>query len=261
MTLSEDNRVVHGLWVGSALSNLELLTLRSFVTNGHEFRLWTYDDFQSDVPQGVVLCDASAIIPKEKVFRRRHHDPVLGIGKGSIGSPFSDMFRYRLLYEHGGWWTDMDVTCLRPLSIENQYYFRAHPILPMIGNVMKMPRRSELMAAVVEEVDRRCDTETLDWLLPNRILNHHIEALGLQQYIRNEDGPRDWWEDIRPMVVGRRKPKPNWSYIHWMNEEWRTRGMDKNNIVRGTALGRIAEEYGIAVRNPTILERIRMFMP
>jgi hypothetical protein len=260
MTLSEDNRVVHGLWVGSTLSNLEVLTLLSFVNNGHEFRLWTYDDFQSAVPRGVTLCDASNIIPKEKVFRRRHDDPVLGIGKGSIGSPFSDLFRYRLLYEHGGWWTDMDVTCLRPLSHEMPYYFRAHPILPVIGNVIKAPRESELMAAVIEESERRCDAGTLDWLLPNRILNHHIKVLGLQQYIRNEDGPRDWWEDIRPMVIGRRKPMPSWSFIHWMNEEWRSRGLNKDDMIKGSTLGNLAFLHGLPVRRPSLLEWMKLIL-
>lgn len=258
MTLHENNKVVHGLWVGSELSPLEMLTLLSFVRNGHEFHLWTYDEFRSPVPDGVTLCDAASIIPKEWVFRRKYDDPLLGIGKGSVGSPFSDLFRYRLLYEHGGWWTDMDITCLRPLSFDSPYYFRAHPILPLIGNVMKVPARSVLMETVYNEVAGRCNEDTLDWLLPNRILNHHVAELGLHHYVRNGDGPRDWWEEISPMVTGRRTLRPEWHYVHWMNEEWRSRGLNKDDLIQGTTLGGLASMHGLPVRRPSLKERIKL---
>jgi hypothetical protein len=116
VALSKDNRIVHGLWIGETLGKMELLTLRSFVRYGHEFHLWLYDDIATPLPAGVVVQDASEIIPRKAVFQRAETDFETGVGKGSYGAPFSDLFRYKLLYEKGGYWADMDVTCLRPLS-------------------------------------------------------------------------------------------------------------------------------------------------
>ena len=107
--------IVHGLWIGPKLSPLELLTLNSFVRWGHEFNLWLYDPPETPLPAGAHPRDATRILPRERIFRKRMRDPETGVGKGSV-SPFSDLFRYKLLYELGGVWVDMDVTCLRPFN-------------------------------------------------------------------------------------------------------------------------------------------------
>jgi hypothetical protein len=115
--LSSDNRIVHGMWVGSELSALEMLTLRSFAHFGHEFHLWAYDDLSTNsFPKGVTLRDAEEIIPRRQVFAKLGTDRETGVGRNSFGAPFSDLFRYKLLCEHGGIWTDMDVTCNRSNS-------------------------------------------------------------------------------------------------------------------------------------------------
>ena len=117
--------IIHGLWIGNTLSRLELLTLRSFVHWGHEFHLWLYDDLQTAVPRGVCLRDARSVLPRARIFHKRQRDPETGVGQGSA-SPFSDLFRYKLLYEYGGIWSDMDITCLRPFDFAEDYMFRAH---------------------------------------------------------------------------------------------------------------------------------------
>jgi len=36
---------------------------------------------------------------------------------------FADLFRYKMLYEHGGWWVDLDLILLRPLTHSPPYCF------------------------------------------------------------------------------------------------------------------------------------------
>jgi hypothetical protein len=96
---------VNGLWIGARLSPLEKACVQSFLAKGHRFNLYVYDEVDN-VPAGCELLDAAAIIPQSAVFK---HDG--GPGIGSLAG-FSDMFRYKLLYEFGGWWTDLDVFCL-----------------------------------------------------------------------------------------------------------------------------------------------------
>ena len=36
-------------------------------------------------------------------------------------SAFSNEFRYKLLFDRGGWWTDLDSVCLRPLEFRDEH--------------------------------------------------------------------------------------------------------------------------------------------
>jgi MoaA/NifB/PqqE/SkfB family radical SAM enzyme len=255
--LSDDNKIINGLWIGNRLSILEMLTLKSFVFYGHTFHLWTYNKIENQLQEGVVIRDANQIIPENEIIVRKFNDPVTGVGKGSVGAPFSDMFRYKLLYEYGGWWVDMDVTCLKPLNIEAPYYFRDHLTLDVIGNVMKCPKGSELMKRTYEEVKSTCNENTLDWLLPNKILSKHINQLNLMKYktvgVSNLD---DWNETVKFIRSNRPFPK-NWAVIHWSNEEWRMNKIDKNNLrLRNSALGNLIKEYKIETGKPVFHKKI-----
>src|SRR5215471_10867912 len=231
--MADNNRIVHGLWIGSELSRLEQLTLRSFARFGHEFHLWVYDDIETRLPVNVALRDANKILPRERIFRTARQDAETGVGKGAL-PPFSDLFRYKLLYEHGGIWADMDVTCLRPLDFEEEYVFRPHR-LGMVGNLMKCPKGSELMRSAFEEVDAIAD-EDIAWLTPNRILNRHVERLGLSRFIRRDISNEDLWLDaIRPLVEAYVRIPDNWYVIHWVNEFWRTL-KEENGTYRGRQL-------------------------
>ncbi|MBX9823531.1 MAG: hypothetical protein K2Y27_00915 [Xanthobacteraceae bacterium] len=100
--------LAQSLWVGKHLRWIERLAIKSYLDNGWRFQLYVYDD-PRNVPDGCEVLDASAIIPEHEVF-------IEGLGSGlhagSIGA-FSDLFRYRLLYERGGIWTDTDVINLK----------------------------------------------------------------------------------------------------------------------------------------------------
>lgn len=98
----KSNDTFKSFWYGSELSARERLCLTSFVGQGKKFELYTYDESLS-VPDGVILKDASEIYPKDEVFAYRS-----GPGEGSV-AVFANFFRYKLLYERGGWWVDMDV--------------------------------------------------------------------------------------------------------------------------------------------------------
>lgn len=239
------NRIVHGLWVGASLSPLETLCLRSFVAMGHEFHLWLYEPLPHGLPAGVVQRPAEAILPANRIFRYRHGNS-FGHGKGSLAG-FSDLFRYKLLYEEGGWWTDMDVTCLRPLDFEAPYVFRRHDVLPVVGNLMKCPKGSPLMAACFQEAAEKVTADNRDWLLPIRILNKHIRKYQLEPYIKDITN-QDRWEVIEYYLHHYRPFPPKWHAFHWMNEEWRSRELDKTAAIPRSALGRLFKSYAISAQ-------------
>ena len=83
------------LWVSGELSRLARLSLASFRARGYRVVLWSYDaqHLQRDAR------DAAEILP---------------MGEADAGNLayLSSLFRYRLLAEEGGIWSDMDVVAL-----------------------------------------------------------------------------------------------------------------------------------------------------
>ena len=224
---------IHALWIGNRLSALELLTIESFLSNHHQFVLWSYEKILTTLPGQLILKDANQIIPREKIFQYKNRNQ-FGHGKGSYAG-FSDIFRYKLLYEHGGWWVDMDVTCLKPLDFPTPYVFRSHHDLKVVGNIMKCPPKSELMLRCYQKAIAEVDAENRDWNKPIRILNETLEELGLHQYIL-EISNRDSWNDVRKLAI-RKTPIPaHWYVIHWVNEEWRRNKIDKDYAGKNSVL-------------------------
>ena len=107
---------MNGLWIGD-LTPIQELSIRSFLKNGHRYKLWVYDmenfiDLVEDL-RGVELEDANQILDKKYIFKH---------WSGNLAT-FADIFRYKLLYERGGWWVDLDLVCLRKLPNNIDYFF------------------------------------------------------------------------------------------------------------------------------------------
>jgi hypothetical protein len=96
--------VFQGFWHGPPLGLLRQACLCSFIRQGHIFELYTYAPFS--VPDGVVLKNAEDIIPFTQLFYFENPET----GRKDL-APFSDLFRFKLLFERGGWWSDVDTVC------------------------------------------------------------------------------------------------------------------------------------------------------
>jgi hypothetical protein len=252
------NQIINGLWIGTSLSKIELLTIKSFVSHGHQFRLWTYNAL--DIPEinGLELMDANEILNESFVFSYKHKN-TFGHGAGSYAG-FSDIFRYKLLYEQGGWWVDMDVCCLKTFDWEGEYFFRNHHELAVVGNVMKCPPQSELMKLCFEESVRLVDEENKDWHLPIQILVNHVEKLDLSRYITGGISNFDHWDETSQFIKTRKKIPTDWYFIHWQNEEWRRQGIDKNNPRILSTLGKKLQEHKLLPEKPSLVTIIRNFI-
>jgi hypothetical protein len=215
-----DKTLVNALWLGQkTLGTLELMTIHSFTSYGAEFHLWHYEPLNAEWPKGLVLRDGNEILPKEKIFRYPHN-MILGFGHGSYVG-FSEIFRYKVLYEKGGWWSDMDVTCLKPLDeITDDYWFRFHAVLSVVGNIMKVPPKSELMRHCYDRAVVEVNSEQRDWHHAIRILCYYIEFFGLSKYIHYDACNLDRLDFVNPYIY---QVKPlsdlpsTWRFVHWMN--------------------------------------------
>jgi hypothetical protein len=133
----------------------------------------------------------------------------------------------------------MDVSCLKPLNFDEPYVFRNHHSLNVVGNVMKCPKGSQLMLDCYNEASEKVTQENRDWHLPIQILNDHIDALGLGIYVCKGISNLDRWDELRKYVLSNQSPPEEYFFIHWMNEEWRSRGLDKNKVKTKSFLGQL----------------------
>lgn len=235
--MTEENRIINGLWVTGSLTPLEQLTIRSFLHYGHVFHLWSYDKKVEGLPAQTTLCDASAILPQEKVFRYGTKNMLWG--NGSYGG-FSDIFRYKLLHEKGGWWVDMDITCLKPFDFQEPYFFRNHWQLKVVGNVLKCPAGSELMKRCYEQASVQVTAENTDWHLPIKILNEQIESLDLMRYRHTGYFNLDMLHTIEPYLKDNYPIPADWYGIHWINSA------GVKNFSGKSAYARLLEKFGVA---------------
>lgn len=239
--MRQENRIVNGLWIGKELSNLELLTIHSFISQGHVFHLWTYNPIETELPAGTEICNAAEIIPVSSVFAYTHSNKY-GHGKGSYAG-FSDIFRYKLLYELGGWWVDMDVTCLKPLDFTKPYFFRKHHEMPAVGSVMSAPKGSKLMKLCYEESIATVNAASINWHQPIEILNKYIVQENLSGFVESGASNLDSWLETSSYIRTDKQIPEEWYFIHWQNEEWRVRGVNRNSFYYRSALALLMAKY------------------
>lgn len=242
--LREAPPAVNGLWVGSGLTPIEQLSIRSFLAHGHAYRLHVYDEVEG-VPNGACLVDAGAVLRRDRLFR-------------SQGSPahFSDWFRWALLAREGGCWADLDVVCLRPLGWPNgdQPLFgwqdaetintavlafpAGHPLaLTMLDRcdrarpVWPGTRRGEIVGAVEAGPP---DPAAQPWGLVGGPYGFtaEVKRAGLEHAARPPAcfypiAFQAWETLLRPGSASIDEALPGATTVHLWNDRWRRQGVDK----------------------------------
>ena len=137
----------------------------------------------------------------------------------------------------------MDVTCLKPLQFNRPYFFRSHHQLAVVGNVMKCPKKSKLMELCFNEAQQNITAENTDWHKPIDILNKYIFNLELSGYIERETSNYDRWEETDSYLNSVKPIPKNWFFIHWQNEEWRARKINKADFNPASDFSLLLKKY------------------
>lgn len=217
--------IIQSLWVGSALSVMERLSVASFLACGHEYHLYVYEDV-GDVPRGTVLKDAGSILPASMVFQYRDFKSYAG---------FSNFFRYKLLLDKGGWWADADIVCLGPFDFEEAHVFsseltRAGAEVVNAG-VIKAPAGSRAMAHAWETCASK-DPKQIVWGETGPgLVAEVVRRFSLEGHVK----PSQVFcpvalSDFEKLV----EPGASWEFddatraVHLWHEAWRRVGLDKD---------------------------------
>ena len=230
MTPSPDheNLVIQGMWIGSRLSPMEELSVRSFMAHGHEYHLYAYSQVEN-LPEGTVLRNANEIISSDNIFKYRDYDSYAG---------FADHFRYKLLLQNGGWWADLDLICLRRFDFTVDYVFASEDRAPndetrehVNVGAIKSPPGSQLLR-YVWDVCQSKDPATLIWgEIGPRLFDEGVRKFGLESYVKRPSVfcPIPWfrWRDVIDPDFPSDFPEETYA-VHMWNEMWRRDGFDKD---------------------------------
>jgi hypothetical protein len=250
-----NNKIIQGLWVGTELSVMENLSIKSFIANDHEYHLYVYGEVKN-IPAGTIVRDGNEILHEDRIFQYQS-----GWGKGSYAG-FADLFRYYLLKINGGWWVDTDVICLKPFDLQSDCViassYEGQWGEPANNCVLKLSKGSELANYLVTAVEKmNPDTVEFGQTGP-LLLQAAVRELNLLKYVvshrlfcpitwravnkkiaysNKEITLRSIIEDtkdiIRPIIRPYQQAGKitNDSYaVHLWNEIWRQNGLEKNLI-------------------------------
>jgi mannosyltransferase OCH1-like enzyme len=218
------NRVIQGLWIGSELSVMEQLSISSFLKNGHEYHLYVYDAVKN-VPAGTTVKDGNEILPASDIFQYQGRPSYAG---------FSNFFRYKLLLERGGWWSDTDVVCLKPFDFFEDYVFSSElykGVEVVNCGVLKAPPRSEVMGWAWKVCQTKNPQELVWGEIGPRLIAEAVRRVSLEKYKKPHHyfcplGFFEWQRIFEPelsLTLG-----DDVYAIHLWNEKWRDAGQDKN---------------------------------
>ena len=223
---------VKSLWIGE-LSEMEKLTMRSYLKHGHPFHLYCYYKPRG-VPDGVEVLDADTIIPAKEVFKVRDGY-----------STFSDFFRWKLILDKGGWWTDLDAVCLRPFDFEDDYVFFGGngPVGSddcISSGIFKAPAGSDVLQWAWLQCQMMNPATMLWGAAGPPLFTEAVHMFHLQKRIQSGRKIFPIFYTYAPECFtkeGLQTGFPSDTYsVHLFNEMWRLAGADKNVIYPPSSL-------------------------
>lgn len=221
---SDENKIIQSMWIPDHFSNNELLGMKSYLFQGHSFHLYAYSMNIKNLPANITLKDANEIIPYTKIFKDIF---------GSY-SAFADWFRFKLLYEKGGWWVDLDTVCVQPLDIADKYCFSTEADTE--GNYLlnptciKCPAGSPFLKECLDFIEKRGQKNIgfgeFGLKLYRRIMAHYEFMAFAPPPVAF--CPIPWFELYRFISLDDYKPSPATYTIHLWNDMWRRGCLNKN---------------------------------
>lgn len=225
-----DNQIIKTYWEGS-ISNLETLSIKSFIANGHTIIIYTYDNRLKSFDKNMLVLDAAEIVPKSKRLEVK-----------GVSTIFSDLFRYYLLDKIGGWWMDLDIVLLKPITTEKPIvaslqFFKQTQDGYMDHQLNAAPLKISQGHALAKSCIRSCESYDLGKLchaqLSGCLLEKEIAKLNLSNFIVPAEiySPIGWGEAHRVVEpkFGFDRITPNTVAVHLFNYMWTHKEhIDKN---------------------------------
>lgn len=225
------SEVFYSYWYDGELPPYARMSINSYVRNGHTLVLYTHGKIPN-APHGCIIGDA------HKYITDKETQPFLQANRKL--RMLSDWFRYRLMYDRGGWWVDTDTILIPDNPIpKGEYVFFWQNEGSLANGIFRVPKNAPLMlkmdgcfSRIGEErpwADNRYYTAATERAVKNKTLTadvlkavarnnfagpywfcYAVESENLQEFIRRADkepvpeanGLGVGWEDAGKLFDG-----------------------------------------------------------
>lgn len=232
--------IVQGLWVGNKISLIEYLSYSSFIKNGFQYHLYTYEDL-NDIPEEIIIKDANEILDKSYIKKNNNGDL----------TGFSDLFRYNLLFKKGGMYVDSDIICLKPFvtqhnvisgeinkntkkQVASTQYLNFEKEHPIIKKLLELSLTKDLSTINFGDIGPKLVRELVDDKMILNYKNFNINP---------------WWEWSKVLYPQHTEyllhliDDSEVYGIHLWNEMFRRNSSDKNKIVKNSLIDILNKKY------------------
>jgi len=242
-----DNKIIQSLWIGDPLSFNEILCIMSYIGNGHEFHLYVYGDVKN-IPRECIIKNANEIIPESQIF---YYSDKQAISGKKVVTGFSNTFRYKLLYDKGGIWTDMDMICLKPITFTEPFVFSSEYSPTQQAQVVnvgfiKCPQGSSVVKYCYDVCQKKDTTKIVWGEIGPRLFGESVKKYNLSAFVK----PYQTFcpigiADIQNIITPKMKinVEPTWFGIHLWNEIWRLKNFNKNKLHYGSFYHLLLKKY------------------
>lgn len=230
-------------WEGE-LTIYEKTAIYSFVNNGFFVNLWTFSNSkiinQLENKNNIEIKDANLIISKKNLGKFTQNSQ-----RNNLSS-FSNLFRYKILNEFGGWWFDTDCICLKnvqefkKLTQENDFIIGKSGFDSVNGSVMFFNDDNH-MSNLVEVVELKLQNKNVNFkwgeigpsLLTNYLIQNNILDKAMPENYFYEIPPSYFYKlfSTNPGVKIDLKNRLESSYVsHLWNEMYRRYLINKHKL-------------------------------
>ncbi|MBD3407213.1 MAG: hypothetical protein GF411_13925 [Candidatus Lokiarchaeota archaeon] len=180
--IMNQNTNINMFWNHGPINETCRICIESF-THFYDINLYSYDEKANPNIPGCKFLDASDILDFDLV------EPIIkSVKEHKQHGIISDVFRYKLLHEFGGWWFDCDYFLLKPFGILDDREiilseFSAHGVKSngIVNGVMKFPAGHEFTKRLFDTCLRMRDPEWGD--TGPKIIRPEMRRLKLDKYV------------------------------------------------------------------------------
>ena len=236
-----NNKLVHFVWIGDKLPLLGALSIKLFQRYDFVTNLWCYKPIEK-IPENTILRDASEILPKYSLFSFQGKT-TLSLTNNGIGSfaHWSDIFQLALLKRHGGWYSQLDVACMKKPP-DTEYYFAYHLDKSLVNTfIMKTPVAAPFIDNCLLELHDKVNINTcdkIDWYDNMRIIHSHITQNNLIHNLSS-----NVYECGSNIYMNQNNiPDKNIEFIHWCNSTIPT---DRNIVIEDSLYYKLLQQENL----------------